>query len=61
MAHSQYTSRCAFAQLDHPPPFHPDQLQHAQQGCGDCLDHLVRRNEPLVHWVLYRWGSDPLI
>lgn len=56
----QYTTRCPLTQLSHPPPFHPDQLQHAQAGCPACLDHLVRRNEPLVHWVLYRWGSDSL-
>lgn len=54
MAQSQYTRRCALAQLDHPPPFHPRQLQHAQSGCSDCLNHLVRQNEALVHWVLQR-------
>lgn len=42
-------------QLTHPPPFHPHQLRHAQQGCPHCLDHLVRQNEPLVHWVLHRF------
>jgi RNA polymerase sigma factor (sigma-70 family) len=56
----QYTTRCPLTQLSHPPPFHPDQLQHAQAGCPACLDHLVRQNEPLVHWVLYRWGSHAL-
>ena len=52
MAPPQYTQLCALTQLHHPPPFHPDQLRHAQQGCPDCLDHLIRQNEPLVHWVL---------
>jgi RNA polymerase sporulation-specific sigma factor len=50
----QYTLKCPLSQLCHPPPFHPDQLRHAQAGCPDCLDHLVRTNEPLVHWVLRR-------
>jgi len=56
----QYTPTCSFAQLDHPPPFDPAQLQHVQAGCPDCLDHLVRQNEGLVHWVIRHHGSDPL-
>jgi RNA polymerase sigma factor (sigma-70 family) len=48
------------AQLDHPPPFHPDQLAHAQQGCADCLDHLVRKNEALIAWFLQRVARGPL-
>jgi len=54
MAYPQFTPRCPIAQLDHPPPFHPDQLAHAQQGCADCLDHLVSQNEALISWVLQR-------
>jgi len=60
MAHPQCTPRCPIAQLDHPPPFHPDQLAHAQQGCADCLDHLVRQNEALIPWVLQRLDRRPL-
>lgn len=60
MAHPQYTQPCALTQLRHPPPFHPDQLHHAQQGCPDCLDHLVRQNEPLVHWVLRHFSPGDL-
>jgi len=60
MAYSQCTPRCTFAQLDHPPPFHPSQLAHAQQGCADCLDHLVRKNEALIPWVLQRLARGPL-
>jgi len=57
MAPPQYTPICTFTQLTHPPPFHPDQLQHAQSGCPDCLDHLVQENERLVHWVLHNFRS----
>jgi RNA polymerase sigma factor (sigma-70 family) len=60
MAYSQCTPRCRFAQLDHPPPFHPEQLAHAQQGCADCLDHLVRQNQALIPWVLQRLDRGPL-
>jgi RNA polymerase sigma factor (sigma-70 family) len=60
MACSQCTPRCNIAQLDHPPPFHPEQLQHAQQGCPDCLDHLLRQNEALIPWVLQRLDCGPL-
>jgi RNA polymerase sigma factor (sigma-70 family) len=61
MTYSQCTPRCAFAQLDHPPPFHPDQLAHAQQGCADCLDQLLRQNEALIPWVLQRLDYTPLL
>jgi RNA polymerase sigma factor (sigma-70 family) len=60
MAQPQYTPTCALTQLRHPPPFHPDQLRHAQQGCPDCLDHLMAQNDALVHWVIRRYGSAPL-
>lgn len=60
MTHPQYTSACRLAQLDHPPPFHPTQLQHAQQGCPCCLNQLMCKNDGLVHWVIRRYGSDPL-
>jgi RNA polymerase sigma factor (sigma-70 family) len=60
MAPPQYTPICALTQLRHPPPFHPDQLRHAQQGCPDCLDHLMAQNDALVHWVIRRFGTGPL-
>jgi RNA polymerase sigma factor (sigma-70 family) len=60
MTYSQCTPRCRFAQLDHPPPFHPEQLAHAQAGCPECLDHLVRQNEALICWVLQRLDRGPL-
>ncbi len=60
MAQPQYTPTCALTQLRHPPPFHPDQIRHAQQGCPGCLDHLMAQNDALVHWVIRRYGSDPL-
>jgi len=60
MTHPQYTPTCFLAQLDHPPPFHPDQLAHAQAGCADCLDHLVRKNEALIPWILQRLARGPL-
>ena len=60
MAQSQCTPRCTIAQLDHPPPFHPDQLRHTQAGCADCLDQLVRKNEALIPWVLQRLDYTPL-
>jgi len=56
----QYTTRCPLTQLSHPPPFHPTQLQHAQQGCPCCLNQLMQKNDGLVHWVIRRYGSDPL-
>lgn len=56
----QYTPKCPLSQLHHPPPFHPEQLHHAQQDCPDCLDHLVRQNEPLVHWVLHHFPGGVL-
>ncbi len=56
----EYTRPCPLAQLPHAPPFHPDQLRHAQQGCPDCLDLLVRANEPLVRWTLGRMSRRPL-
>jgi RNA polymerase sigma factor (sigma-70 family) len=61
MTYSQCTPRCRLAQLDHPPPFHPDQLAHAQHGCADCLDHLVRQNEALIPWLLQRLDYTPLV
>lgn len=60
MARPQYTPTCALTQLRHPPPFHPDQLRHAQQGCPNCLDHLMAQNDALVHWVIRRFPSGPL-
>ena len=56
----QYTPKCPLSQLHHPPPFHLAQLRHAQQGCADCLDHLVRQNEALIPWVLQRLARGPL-
>lgn len=56
----QYIPICALAQLSHPPPFHPDQLEHAQAGCSNCLDHLLDKNDGLVHWVIRHSRSDPL-
>jgi RNA polymerase sigma factor (sigma-70 family) len=35
-------------------------LAHAQTGCPDCLDHLVRQNEALIPWVLQRLAPGPL-
>jgi RNA polymerase sigma factor (sigma-70 family) len=60
MTHPQYTSACRLAQLDHPPPLSLAQLQHAQAGCSDCLNHLMRQNDGLVHWVIRRYGSNLL-
>ncbi len=60
MAQPQYTPNCPLTQLPHPPPFHLDQLRHAQQGCPDCLDHLIQQNEPLVHWVMRRFPTASL-
>jgi RNA polymerase sigma factor (sigma-70 family) len=56
----QYTPKCPLLQLRHPPPFHPDQLRHAQQGCLDCLDHLMAQNDDLVHWVIRHFLTRPL-
>ena len=60
MAQPQYTRTCSLTQLRHPPPFHPDQLRHAQQGCPDCLDHLMAQNDALVHWVIRRFPTGPI-
>lgn len=60
MAPAQYTQLCPLTQL-HPPPACPsDPLRHAQQGCPHCLEALMLRHDPLVHWVVRRFGGYPL-
>ena len=56
----QYTPSCSGSQLAPAPPGHPEPLGHAQQGCPDCLESLMLQHDPLVHWVIRRFGADPL-
>jgi len=59
MAPPQYTPEVPSAQ-SLPPPDCWAPLQHAQAGCTVCLDHLMAQHDPLVHWVIRRYGSGPL-
>jgi RNA polymerase sigma factor (sigma-70 family) len=46
----------------HPPgPIGPTTYACAQAGCRDCLEHLLRHHEPLIHIMVQRqcrWGID---
>jgi RNA polymerase sigma factor (sigma-70 family) len=58
----QYTLSCPGLQLAlaPPDPIPPAPLRHAQQGCPHCLEALMRQHDPLVHWVIRRFGTHPL-
>lgn len=49
------------ATIHRPGPIGPPTYVCAQSGCADCLEHLLRHHEPLVHLMVQRqcrWGPE---